>query len=68
MDEYRRRELLDTKTEEMEELCKAVLLFRQHLVEQDRQWLEMFDRLATKDERQIQILLRRNNTQIPPGA
>jgi cation transport regulator ChaC len=68
MDEYRRRELLDTKTEEMEELCKAVLLFRQHLVEQDRQWLEMFDRLATEDERQIQILLRRNNTQIPPGA
>jgi len=69
MDEYRERKLLDTKTREMEELCKAVLRFRQSLVEEDRRWLEMFDKCATKDERQIQIKLRsRNNIQIPSGA
>ncbi|CAF4319330.1 unnamed protein product, partial [Rotaria magnacalcarata] len=42
----------------MQQLYDAVLLYRQQLIEEDRQWLEAFDQLSTKDERQLAIKSR----------
>ncbi|CAF3646951.1 unnamed protein product [Rotaria sordida] len=56
---YRKLALLDTFTEEMERLYTAVLLYRHRLVEQDRQWLDTFDQLPTKNERQLAIKSRK---------
>ncbi|CAF3446922.1 unnamed protein product [Rotaria sp. Silwood1] len=55
---YRTLALCDTFTEEMEQLYAAVLLYRQKLTKQDRHWLDMFDQLSTKIERQLAIQLR----------
>ncbi|CAF3314572.1 unnamed protein product [Rotaria socialis] len=58
---YRILALIDTSTEEMQQLYDAVLLYRQQLIEEDRQWLEAFDQLSTKDERQLAIESRKTN-------
>ncbi|CAF3430174.1 unnamed protein product [Rotaria socialis] len=51
--------LIDSSTEEMQQLYAAVLVYRQQLIEEDRQWLEVFDHLSTKDERQLAIESRK---------
>ncbi|CAF3899615.1 unnamed protein product [Rotaria sp. Silwood1] len=52
---YQNLGLVDTFTEEIEQLYATVLLCRYKLAEQDRQWLDTFDQLLTKDERQLAI-------------
>jgi cation transport regulator ChaC len=61
MNTYRQLDLLDTFTEELEQLHVAVLLYRQHLDTHDRQWLDRFDQLTTKDERRLEMESRKTS-------
>ncbi|CAF1123964.1 unnamed protein product [Rotaria sordida] len=58
---YRQLSIIDTFTEEMEELYAAVNIYRQYLTDYERRWLESFERLTTKDERELAIELRKTN-------
>ncbi|CAF3205184.1 unnamed protein product [Rotaria sp. Silwood2] len=58
---YRRLSLIDTFTGEIEELYAAVLIYRKYLNKHERQWLESFEKLTTKDERELAIKLRKTN-------
>ncbi|CAF4733990.1 unnamed protein product [Rotaria sp. Silwood1] len=58
---YRQLSLIDTFTEEMEKLYATVLICRQYLTKDERQWLESFEKLKTKDERESAIESRKTN-------
>ncbi|CAF3608219.1 unnamed protein product [Rotaria sp. Silwood1] len=58
---YRHLSLIDTFTVDMEELYATVLIYRQYLTKYERQWLESFEKLTTRDERELAIKLQRTN-------